>query len=201
MFDQYLLELGILELLEKVLNHVGGGKKKKFVRQVVTDIQRFLEYKRKMIKIWLFKPIQISNILNLLLFNSSLQNSKRKIDNNSKTNNHNKQILQILITFIPLSSDNPSLFHFYFPPSLNIQSTTLILMFQSWFLFIFIHPAFKFILSLSLWVILITTFLHIIIYDMKNRFFVVYCKKAIEMPKMYKRYAYALKRAELIPSY
>lgn len=27
-----------------------GGKKTKFVREVVTDIQRFLEYKKKMMK-------------------------------------------------------------------------------------------------------------------------------------------------------
>ncbi len=29
---------------------MGVGKKKKFVREVVSDIQRFLDYKRKMIK-------------------------------------------------------------------------------------------------------------------------------------------------------
>ena len=40
----------MLGLLEKVLEHVGAGKKKKFVREVVSDVQRFLEYKRKMIK-------------------------------------------------------------------------------------------------------------------------------------------------------
>lgn len=46
------MELGILKLLEQVLSHVGSGKKKKFVREVVADIQRFLEYKHKMIKMW-----------------------------------------------------------------------------------------------------------------------------------------------------
>lgn len=49
-FDKILLELGLLGLLEQVLQHQGGAKKKKFIRQVLTDIQRFLEYKKKMIK-------------------------------------------------------------------------------------------------------------------------------------------------------
>jgi hypothetical protein len=40
----------LLGLLEQVLQHQGGAKKKKFIRQVLTDIQRFLEYKKKMIK-------------------------------------------------------------------------------------------------------------------------------------------------------
>lgn len=41
----------MLDILQKVLGHVGGGKKKKFVREVVADIHRFLQYKHKMIKI------------------------------------------------------------------------------------------------------------------------------------------------------
>ena len=42
--------MGLLGLLEKVLGHVGGGKRNKFVREVVKDIGRFLEYKKQMIK-------------------------------------------------------------------------------------------------------------------------------------------------------
>ena len=49
-FDKVLLELGLLGLLEQVLVHAGGAKKKKFIRQVLADIHRFLEYKKKMIK-------------------------------------------------------------------------------------------------------------------------------------------------------
>lgn len=36
---------------------------------------------------------------------------------------------------------------------------------------------------------------------MKQRFFVVFCTKAIAEPKLYKRLAYAMKKVELIPSY
>lgn len=50
-FDAYLLELGLLGVLEKVAGHVGGAKKTKFVKDVITDIQRFLEYKKKMMKV------------------------------------------------------------------------------------------------------------------------------------------------------
>ena len=49
-FDKVLVELGLLGLLEQLLGHQGSAKKKKFIRQVLSDIQRFLEYKRKMIK-------------------------------------------------------------------------------------------------------------------------------------------------------
>jgi hypothetical protein len=50
-FDGFLVELGLLGVLEAVLQHAGSGKKKKFVKQVVTDIRRFLDYKHKMIKL------------------------------------------------------------------------------------------------------------------------------------------------------
>jgi hypothetical protein len=49
-FDGYVVELGLLGILEQVLLHAGGGKKKRFVREVLADIQRFLAYKHKMIK-------------------------------------------------------------------------------------------------------------------------------------------------------
>jgi hypothetical protein len=44
------VELGFIQILEAILGRAGGGKKKKFIREVLQDITRFLEYKRKMIK-------------------------------------------------------------------------------------------------------------------------------------------------------
>jgi len=36
--------------LGEVLERAGSGKKKRFIREVLADIQRFLDYKKKMIK-------------------------------------------------------------------------------------------------------------------------------------------------------
>ncbi len=49
-FDQIFVEAGFMQILEAVRARVGQGKKRKFIREVLQDITRFLDYKRKMIK-------------------------------------------------------------------------------------------------------------------------------------------------------
>ena len=39
-----------MQLLEAVRERGNSGKKKKFIKEVLADIGRFLDYKRKMIK-------------------------------------------------------------------------------------------------------------------------------------------------------
>jgi hypothetical protein len=49
-FDVIFVQLGFMEILQAVLQKAGPGNKKKFIRDVLTDIRRFLDYKKKMIK-------------------------------------------------------------------------------------------------------------------------------------------------------
>jgi hypothetical protein len=41
-FDGYLVSLGLLPVLEQVLAHAGVGKKTRFIKEVLSDIKRFL---------------------------------------------------------------------------------------------------------------------------------------------------------------
>jgi hypothetical protein len=49
-FDSIFVQLGFMEILQAVLQKAASGSKKKFIRDVLTDIRRFLDYKKKMIK-------------------------------------------------------------------------------------------------------------------------------------------------------
>ena len=49
-FDKTFVELGFMDILLTVAERAGTGKKKKFVKQVLADVTRFIDYKRKMIQ-------------------------------------------------------------------------------------------------------------------------------------------------------
>lgn len=49
-FDDVFVSLGFMDLLRAVAERGAGAKKKKFIQEVLSDVNRFMEYKRKMIK-------------------------------------------------------------------------------------------------------------------------------------------------------
>ena len=132
-----------------------------------------------------------SNLWISILLYFFLQNSEGKVNYDSKTDDHNENILQVIVLG-SLSSNDPGLFEFNSLPSLCIQPTDLVLMPQGRLLLVLVHSPLKFVLGFSLVIVLISSFVHI--YNMKQRFFVVFCTKSSVQPILYKRELYAIKK-------
>lgn len=166
-----------MQLLEAVRERGNSGKKKKkFIKEVLADIGRFLDYKRKMIKFWIieYHPLDIltSQYFGSLCLYLSTQDGEHRHQHQHKTHHPHHNILPPLI---PLNSHNfsPLIFPLHLPHPILIDPDNLIIMFQPTLGHVFIQPVLKLMLGLGC---VISIVLHINYnLDVKEKNFGVLC--------------------------
>lgn len=142
-----------MQLLEAVRERGNSGKKKKkFIKEVLADIGRFLDYKRKMIKFWIieYHPFCIlpSEYFVSLCLYLSTQDGEHRDQHEHQTHHPHHNILPPLISL----NDHhftPLIFPLHLPHSIMIDPDNLIIMLQPTLGHVFIQPILKLMLGLG----------------------------------------------------